>query len=83
MMSCRNIVHQPDEVLDSSLNSWVRRVTWYMIYQPDEVLDGRFVGQLDEISHMVYDEPGHVFRITQVLALQCTAHMGLLGLSSV
>ena len=56
MMSCRNIVYQPDEVLDSSLDSSVRPVTWFMIYQPDEVLDRGFVGQLSETSHMVYDE---------------------------
>ena len=66
-----------------SLDNSIRSVTWFMVYQPDEVLDGGFVGQLDEISHMVYDEPGHVFCITQVLALQCTAHNGLLGLPSV
>ena len=50
------MIYQPDEVLDSSLNSSVRRVTWFMIYQPDEVLDGGFVGQLSETSHTVYDE---------------------------
>jgi hypothetical protein len=37
---------------------------------PNEVLYRRLLRQLYEVAHMVYNHPGHVFRIIQVLTLK-------------
>lgn len=36
----------------------------------DEVLHRRLMGKVDEVTDVVYDQPGQVLRVVQVLTLQ-------------